>query len=242
MASTNYEISEVNIPREYSYKDEARIQVNGEMLDILVTEYSESHADNNQVTNMLSDSTGLYTYGSLPIDITLEGLVKESKESDHLYDVLKKYKQKWRQRLITDYTKNTKLTVMDTTMSLAVLTINIDKNVDIIGYDTITITGIGWNYSFPEMSGLLYDYTVDLGVDLTAAKVNTDTSFKFDENSGNKQLESEVTDSIMPSFKFDQNSGAVSNTGDALQSKVTDSIVPSFNFNPSGATAFIEKV
>jgi hypothetical protein len=229
MATTNYEISEIEIPREYSFKDEARIQVNGKMLDILVTEYTESHADNNQVSNMLSDSTSLYTYGSLPIDITLEGLVKESKESDHLYDVLKQYKQKWRQRLITDYTKNTKLTIMDTTMNLAILTINLIKNVDMIGYDTITITGIGWNYSFPAVdSDLLYSYGAEIDLEKS---FTVDTSFKFDENSGNKQTEEE---SITPTFKFDQNSGATT-------TNESDSITPTFKFNPSGETAFIEK-
>lgn len=161
------------IPREFSFEDTARIMINDEMLNIIVLMYSESHVDNVEVTNMLSDSVSMYAYGAMPISIALSGLVKEAKDGNHLYSVLKKYKTEWRQRLLTDYKKNTKLTIMDVVMDFAITSINIVKNTDIMGYDTINIDGIGWNYTMPQDN--LFKYSGD-GLDGEEAAATNDTS------------------------------------------------------------------
>jgi hypothetical protein len=146
----SYEIPEVHIPREYAFADAARIIINDDFLDILVTDYTEDHAENVQVSNMLSDSVSLYTYGALPIQITMNGIVKESQEANHLFSVMKKYKNEWRQRLTTDFHKNTHLVMMDLTMDIAITGITITKEVDLVGYDAIILTCVGWNYTFPK--------------------------------------------------------------------------------------------
>lgn len=155
--STLYAIPEKHIPFEFSFEDNARIMINGEMLDIIVLTYSESHVDNIEVSNMLSDSVSMYAYGALPVTIALSGMVKEARDGNHLYSVLKKYKTEWRQRLTTDYKKNTKLTIMDTVMDFAITGINIVQTTETMGYDTINIDGIGWNYTMPGNDRFVYE-------------------------------------------------------------------------------------
>lgn len=118
----------------------------GTFWQLLIEEYTESHADAVAVLNTFSNASVIQAMGALPIQITVRGAVYTTVLEDHRVDFLKMYNEVYRGTLNWEYDVIVNFFVKDTYMRLFFTAIIVSNKSTMEDMTDISFTGIGFKY------------------------------------------------------------------------------------------------
>ena len=114
--------------------------------ELIVTEYSEQHAENMAVHNVLSESFCWFATGPAPVQVSLTANLLTSDAKDHRTHFLYMYTSNMRVKQLSRSARTLTLVMKDTVMKLFILSLSFSENSQMPDFSTVTISGIGYKY------------------------------------------------------------------------------------------------
>lgn len=114
--------------------------------ELIVSDYSEQHAENMSVHNVLSESFCWFATGPAPVQVNITAHLLTSDAHDYRTHFLYLYTSNMRVKQLSRNARTLTLVLKDTVMKLFILSLSFSESSDMPDFSTVTISGIGYKY------------------------------------------------------------------------------------------------
>lgn len=134
--------------------------------EILITTFTERHADAYQVTKVLSDTFVGFAMGAVPVQVNIDGFLFMTRDEDHRIDFMKIYDALFRGSRAQELGAEIIFTLLGTTMKLWVTRMQLSHTVNYSDVAQVSISGVGVKYATT-----MIDIEDDTNVDASSSEV-----------------------------------------------------------------------
>ena len=125
--------------------------------ELLVTKFTETHAEKYTIQQVLSEGLVLYTAGSSPVQVIIEGELASGKDLDYRVKFLNKYIMELRERRHTG--GNTlQVKMRRTSFTMQIESFTMSERSEMSDFTTISISGVAHHFNTEDGVPLIYEY------------------------------------------------------------------------------------
>ena len=146
---------------EAAGKDSAYLKLTNQeqhFWELLITKLTETHAEKYTLVQTLSGANPIYSLGSEPVHIEINGYLASGNDIDYRIRFLKKYMMEFRSKHLRLQDRMLEVHVRRTHFLLEIESINMVETVGSPDFTSIGITGVAYKYNIEEGAPLAYVY------------------------------------------------------------------------------------
>ncbi len=132
--------------------------VDEQFWELLITKLTETHVEQYSMLQTLSNGTSIFSSGSAPVRIEIDGYLAAGEDMDYRVRFLKKYIMEFRENRLRAKNRMLEVHVRHTYFYLEISSISMVESVELPEYMVVGITGIAHEYNTDDGEKMLYSY------------------------------------------------------------------------------------